>query len=392
MSTADRERAVRAERLVVPDVLRGIALGAMLIAHARPFVLALPGGANFVIMNINDVASPLFALVMGMSAQILARRTPPDRRGALILQQSIRAIALIALGVWLSGWGSWVAIVLSQLGVLLLVGAPILFLSTRWVAGIAVAVALVGDPINAWARDTLRPILIPGTPQAEIASWLVLGGSYRVTNLLPFFLLGALLLRHGFRRDRVLWTMVIIAPVAYIVRPVAAKLLDIPIVSGGYPDTLHDVGLVFVVYVVVVFLATVRAPGPARVVAAVFVPFRAIGAVALSLYALHVALLGFWLQIGFVPGGNDFVRAALMIGISVAAGWLWWRFIGVGPIEWLLGWVTGRPKRWGSSRAVASVPPSDAVPAPISGAPTLADSLLGLPPTAQERSDSTREQ
>jgi hypothetical protein len=38
-----------------------------------------------------------------------------------------------------------------------------------------------------------------------------------------------------------------------------------------------------------------------------------------------------------------------------AIGWVWWRFIGVGPVEWLLGWVTLRPKRWRRDRTSSAV-------------------------------------
>lgn len=347
------------DRLVVPDVLRGVALLAMLIAHAKPFLVDIPGAVNFTMGNINDLASPLFALVMGLSAQILAQRTPADRRGRMLLQQAARGLVLVALGVWMSTWGSWVAVVLSFLGLLLLVGVPILLLSTRWVIVVAVAVTVLSDPVNAWARATLWPLVSPSPVLMQLSWWLVLGTPYRLINLLPFFLLGALLMRHGMKRDRALWVMAAVAPVAYLVRPLLTNVFDVPDpVSGSYPDTLHDVGLVFATYVVIVLLATVRSPGPARVIDIAFEPFRAIGAVALSLYLLHVAMLGFWLQPGFdSTAGNDIARWSVVVLATVIAGWLWWRFIGAGPVEWLLGWVTGRPKRWSRD----SVPPASAL-------------------------------
>ena len=30
--------------------------------------------------------------------------------------------------------------------------------------------------------------------------------------------------------------------------------------------------------------------------------------------------------------------------VPLGTAWLWWRFIGTGPVEWLLGAVSGRPK------------------------------------------------
>ncbi len=338
-------------RLVVPDVLRGVAILSMLIAHAKPLLPSLPPGLPLVIGSANDVASPLFALVMGLSAEILTQRTPRPGRWRMLLQQVARGLVLIALGVWMSNWGSWVAVVLSYLGVLLLVGAPVLLLSTRWVAGIAIGAAVLSDPVNAWARVSLSALVGDSAVATLIAEWVFLGYSYRLTNLLPFFLLGALLMRHGFRRDRYLVAMAIVAPIAYAVRPVVTAVFDTPPhVSGSYVDTLHDVGLVLAVYVVIVFLATVDRPKPARIIAIVFEPLRAIGSVALSLYLLHVALIALWTSLGFAVVDNDYVRLLLLVPAMVVAGWLWWRFIGVGPVEWLLGWVTGRPKRWRRDR------------------------------------------
>ena len=71
------------DRLVVPDVLRGIAILAMLIAHAAPLVPSLPESVLFVQSNINDLASPLFALVMGMSTALVMRKPARRRRSAV---------------------------------------------------------------------------------------------------------------------------------------------------------------------------------------------------------------------------------------------------------------------------------------------------------------------
>ncbi len=345
--TSGERSAASTERLVVPDVLRGVAILAMLIAHAMPLLMTVPPAVRFVSGNINDLASPLFALVMGMSAQIVVQRTNRDSRWRMLLQQAIRGLVLVVLGLWMENWLTWVAIVLSHLGLLLILGVPILLLSTRWVIGIAIALVALSDPINAWARLALAPVASGSFIGAHLASWLVLGNSYRVSNLLPFFLLGALLIRHGFRRDRLLWAMAIIAPIAYLVRPVSERLSGAAeTVSGTYADTLHDLGLVLAVYVVIVLLATVRAPRPARVISIVFEPLRAIGAVALSLYVAHVGLIALWMQMGSFSTGPDYLRWLILVPGIVVAGWLWWRFIGVGPLEWLLGWVTGRPKRW----------------------------------------------
>ncbi|CAN7415970.1 heparan-alpha-glucosaminide N-acetyltransferase domain-containing protein [Microbacterium maritypicum] len=91
-------------RLLVPDALRGFAIVAMLIAHAAPFVPNAPWAVQFITANFSSVASPLFALVMGMSAELVWRRGGPV--GVTLLQQTLRGLFLIVLGVWMATWGS----------------------------------------------------------------------------------------------------------------------------------------------------------------------------------------------------------------------------------------------------------------------------------------------
>lgn len=331
----------RGERAIVPDVLRGIAIVAMLIAHAVPAWRTAPRPIMFLMGNINDLASPLFALVMGMSALLLQNRTPAGQRGRLILQQWLRGVILIALGLWMVTWGTWVVIVLQYLGVLLIVGAPILLLRSRWVAVVALITVLISDPLNAWARTNLTE----PSPLSPLFNWVTLGGSYRLTNLLPFFLLGALLAHQGFRRNRTMWTMLAIAPVAYLVRPLGERLLQWPdSVSGSYPDTLHDVGLVFLTYVVVVLLSQIKAQRWRRGLDAVFTFLRAEGQLALSLYLFHVSLLWLWDSADWHRYPVDpALWLTLVVGVPVV-GWLWWRYIGTGPVEWVMGAATGRRK------------------------------------------------
>lgn len=343
MTTDAMRRAPGQTRLVIPDVLRGIAIVAMLIAHAAPFVPQVPGALRFIVGNINDLASPLFAMVMGMSAQLVWQQ----RRGVpvTLLQQGIRGLLLIALGVWMATWGSWVAIVLAHLGILLIVGVPLLLLRTPWVAAITALVWLASDPLNAWARS--QPWAYDAmSPWRDLWAWTVLGSSYRLSNLLPFFLLGALLLRRGLRRDAITWSMLAVAPVAYLARPVAERVSGLPgSISGDYLDTLHDIGLVFATYAIVVLAASARSGGVQRAVTAVFTPFRAWGRIALSLYVLHVGLIAWWLTNVGYPVQNDYLPWMLVLPGVLVIGWLWVRWIGTGPVEWVMGLLTGRPKR-----------------------------------------------
>ncbi|MFJ3958024.1 heparan-alpha-glucosaminide N-acetyltransferase domain-containing protein [Arthrobacter sp. NPDC090010] len=330
-------------RLPVPDVLRGVAIIAMLVAHAAGFFLSAPRVVQLVVGNVNDVASPLFALVMGMSAQLSWNAS--SGTGRMFLQQALRGLILIGLGLWMATWGTWVAVILAYLGLLLIIGVPLLRLRTPWLAAVTLFVALASDPFNAFVRS--QAWIATADPVTRfLADLVALGPSYRLSNLLPFFLLGGLLIRHGLRRDRVLWTMAVIAPLAYAVRPLAERVTGRHFgVSGSYVDTLHDVGLVFAVYVVVVLLATVRERGAAAVIRRIFAPLRIWGRHALSLYLLHVGLIALWLLVhGRVLSGPEPFGWALVVLLPLLLSWCWDRWVGTGPVEWLMGRATLRPK------------------------------------------------
>ncbi|HYJ49770.1 MAG TPA: hypothetical protein VEX12_07620, partial [Microbacterium sp.] len=56
-STRSTGSSSSTERLVVPDVLRGVAILAMLIAHAMPLLMITARPVRFVVGNISDLAS-----------------------------------------------------------------------------------------------------------------------------------------------------------------------------------------------------------------------------------------------------------------------------------------------------------------------------------------------
>jgi len=340
-------------RLVIPDVLRGVAIVAMLVAHGMPIMMLVPDAVAVAVQLLNDLASPLFALVMGMAAQLVLQR-PGATRGAVTAQQLARGAILLVLGVWLSTWGSWVAIVLSFLGLTLIVGAPLLLLGTRWIVGLAVLLLVVSQPLTHALNELFAP-LITAVPLARIpVDWISLGGHYRLVNLLPMFLIGAVLLRRGVPASpRALVTIAAVGLVAFSADQVVVSLAGAPSASGTWADSARDIGLVAFAYAAVGALAGVRRPGARGVVAAVFLPLRACGSVALSLYVVQIALIAWWAGQGIGwQGSNHPVLWVILVPGLIVVGTLWWRFVGLGPIEWLMGVVTGR-YAWRSPGAAA---------------------------------------
>lgn len=328
-------------RLVVPDVLRGVAIVAMVIAHAAPFLPEASWAVKIVTSNISDLASPLFALVMGMSAELVWRRG--GARGKTMLQQAVRGLFLILLGVWMATWGSWVDVILAYLGLVIILGVPILLARTPVLIAVTAVLLLISQPVLVLARTWTWVSAAPA-PIGDLVGWLLLGPHYRVINLLPVFLIGALLIRHGLRRDSLLVGLAVAAPLAYLAWLGSERLSGVNAPSGDYLDTLKDFGLVFAVYVIVVLAATARRDGAKRFWRPVFAPLIACGQVALSLYLLHVGLIALWNNAYGRPSENVWLGWLLIVPGMILVGWLWWRFVGTGPVEWVMGWLTGRRK------------------------------------------------
>ena len=63
-------------RVLGLDAARGLAVVAMVIAHALPFISSrVPEAVMFLLVQVNDLASPLFALVMGAEGKGLRQKT-----------------------------------------------------------------------------------------------------------------------------------------------------------------------------------------------------------------------------------------------------------------------------------------------------------------------------
>src|SRR6187397_2907843 len=83
------------DRFLVPDVARGVAILAMLVAHAGPLMSDQPAVTAFLQGQLNDVASPLFATTMGAAAAIvLAKAGTASAQRTVIVQNVIRGAIL----------------------------------------------------------------------------------------------------------------------------------------------------------------------------------------------------------------------------------------------------------------------------------------------------------
>lgn len=331
----------------------------MIVAHAIPFTVAVTPG--FILAGealLNDVASPLFALVIGATIALNTRADRFASRGAsrsrFRAETAIKAVVLIGIGLALGLGYSRVAVVLEFLGTTLLVALPFLFVSTRWLLVAITALCLAGPPVIEWTRDvaTATPTLVyPPTPFTVALDWLALDSSYRVLSLLPLLLLGIVLGRWALGRPG---RTVIIAACGVVAFGASVPWREAAVAagtftSGSYPDLLRDLGLSLIAYGGLSLLVDATRGRWRTATRAVMLPLTAQGEMALSVYVLHiVALMVIWASplaaTGSVWIGTPrgwLLTAALLAGCAAFAI-VWTRTLGPGPIERLVGVVTLR--------------------------------------------------
>ena len=236
-SRAETPRA--APRVVALDTIRGFAIVAMIVAHSIPFTAAVT--PDFVLAGealLNDVASPLFALVIGATIALNTRSERYGSRGRnrsrFRLETAIKAVVLIAIGLALDLAYSGVAVVLDFLGATLLVALPFLFMSIRGLLVTIGVLCAVGPPVIEWARGlaTATPTLVyPPTPFTIALDWLALGTSYRVVSLLPLLLLGIVLGRWALGRTR---RTVIVTVIGVLVFAASIPWLEFAVAADTY--------------------------------------------------------------------------------------------------------------------------------------------------------------
>lgn len=233
------------DRLVGLDVARCLALFGMVATHvldertpAGDLTLGqwLAGGR----------ASALFAVLAGVSLALMTREPLRGRDlGVRALGIAGRALLIAALGLWLGGLDSGLAIILTYYGVLFLLGLPFTLLGARALAVLA-AVWVVAAPV---ASHLLRPHLPPrgfASPTFEqladpgrLASELLFTGYYPVVPWLAYLLAGLALGRANLR-DRTLLVAVTTGGlgVAVLATRVSRSLVD-PVIASENAAGMH---------------------------------------------------------------------------------------------------------------------------------------------------------
>lgn len=342
------------------DAARGLALLGMFVAHVTPQV-ADPAAAQFFALA-DERPRLLFALTAGIGLGLLTGGTRPvvDGRGDLRRQIAIRAVILIVLGLLI--WATLaplVFIILDVYGVAFLLMLPLMFIPPRAALALGVGLLAVTPALAEMGARTQFVAEVRETPLKFLSDWVV-GGAYPVIVWVPVMLIGLAFARMDLESPRVVGVIALGGTAASVVLLFAARLPAPELAreaSWSVPlraslETFGNVGVSAFIVAAMMTLLTFARPWVRRAAGTALSPVIAMGAMPLSIYTIHLVVLGFAIRV------EDGVRTddswELLVGFVVGSmvfAWLWRRYLGRGPLERMLRWASGRDR-------------ADAAPAP----------------------------
>jgi len=200
---------VPAGRVVGLDIARCLALLGMMATHV------LPGVEDGEVTAVQELAggraSALFAVLAGASLALMSGRATPVQgreRTAVATGLAVRALMIAVLGLMLAELDSGIAIILTNYGVLFLLGIPFLGLRARGLVILAACWVVVVPVLS----HLLRPRLPPRDYQSpnfgqlgdpwQLLSELLFTGYYPVVPWLAYLFAGMALGRLDLARTK----------------------------------------------------------------------------------------------------------------------------------------------------------------------------------------------
>ena len=355
---ATRPATAAGPRLVGPDVVRAAALIGVVVMNFHGFLQLRreTRGDDALGAFFDPWTGPLstrfaatFVLVAGVGVTLFVRRAMASGDATLV---AAKRWTLVRRGLVLYGGGLlfdmiWPATILPYYGAMFVVGAALCTWRTRWVVTVGVGAALAGAVIAWWRverrldeHDTTW-LTDPGadSPRGLLFDTFV-NGSHPLLPWLAFFCAGIVV---GRALAQPWWRPVVIAGgatlfgVATMLAAGAtgerADLLATVPSSRALPYTASALGTALVVFGVITWLAERWPASP------VVRTLADAGAMTLTLYVAHALVFLLVVdELGWIrPTGLDtaLAFAAAFWVAAIAAGAVWHRHVGVGPVEWL---------------------------------------------------------
>jgi uncharacterized membrane protein len=366
----DEQRRATRSRVDGVDTARGLALIGMFIAHAAP-AATTPEFAE--LLGIADERPRLlFALTAGLALGFISGGTRPTpaapgfaggpMRAALRRQISIRAVILIVLGLVIAATvAPLVFIILDVYGVAFLVMIPLLFLPKRIALGIGIVALAIAPGLalvisrQQWVADTRLARL------NLTVDWFF-SGAYPVIEWVPVMLIGLALARYGMTNRRVVaWTALVGTSAAVTLLPIGVALIRLgeaqqtdpvavddalrTLAVGESLQALGNVGVGTLIVAAAITLTVFAVEPVRRVASAVLSPITAMGAMPFTIYTVHLVVLAGAIHVedGYRTDDSWPLTIGLIVGSMVFA-WTWRRFIGRGPLEMGMRYLSGRSR------------------------------------------------
>lgn len=324
-----RARTVaRSDRDTRVDMLRGIALISMFVAHVAPS----QGPAG--ILEYSEFATaPLFALLIGMGGQLSSRGV----RGIVgaFVRAGIRGVVLVALGLWLETLGAQIDIVLVYLA-LPVVLAPFLALLPDLGVFAVGAAAWAATPVaySHFGADKMQAAIRHDQLGVRLWDSVATGHNYRLIELLVHVCAGILIARWYQRGASQAHMGLAGGALLFVVG--ALSLLNktgrVDIVAYQPDRMVTFFCLALVAGFALLWLAVIPASWSIP-------PLSVAGAMTLTVYALQIIYLAWYVKY-YMPGHPDdsWANLAVLIIGGLVFPMLWQRLVrsspwNKGPIE-----------------------------------------------------------
>ncbi|PFG20182.1 putative membrane protein YeiB [Serinibacter salmoneus] len=350
-----------APRLAGVDVARAVAILGMLIAHLGTGHHPQGGTGEDWMWWFDGRSSALFATLAGVSIALMSRRL--DRRrpagwGVLSGRLVVRAVVIMAIGVALMGLGTPVAIILPTYGVMFLMAIPVLRAPTWLLVLLGVLSATLAPVFVLWLRTVTTGSPDPYDHLFQYGVGEMVWGYYPALVWIAYLVVGMVvgrgLLAAGNSRSAVLVlgaAGVALAAIGYGAGVwLSAGLTEEELAAwpgvlanaephtDSPPEVVGNLGVTLAVLALCLLLCSVR---PVEVALS---PLAAAGSMSLTVYSAQIvviAILGpdaVWYPVSNEP------LILLALG-SVLGAWIWRLFLGRGPLERLVTWLSSLPER-----------------------------------------------
>lgn len=329
-------------RIVGIDAARTLAIVGMFLLHAIPATQlhAIPVIGFAVADNRPQL---LFAVLDGISLGLISLDSSTAGRSRARRDISIRAVLLIALGLFLTTLNSGVIVILDYYGFYFLLVLPALFLPRHLVLGIGVALMFIGPVLVRWFNTSVDMFAAHAVLQLPL-TWL-LGGQYPAAIWVAYVLLGLWVTRLGFDNPR-----------AIILRAATAAAVAVAALSVAYLGPVLPVVAIEVMLslgagaaacaLVWGLILAIPSSGASRITRV----FTAMGAMPCSVYVAHVLLISLIVQGVGLAGFQSWQSFAIILAICAVGAGIYSLFVRRGPLEAWARWMCSRP------RVTATVP------------------------------------